>query len=107
MNTDTGHLVDMEGMTREKQEEMFGNGYEPVPDHLEQAAKLELMGKKETYVGRHATGSLSKHMRGERRKKEQAAKAHRRRKRCHTDNPHATAAKEARRNAAINTVLVG
>ena len=81
MNQDTGHLV--AEMTEEEIKRL--EGYEPVPEHLRDQASLELMGKKETYVGKEASGSLSKHMRCKQKKKRQMAKASRRNNRCHTN----------------------
>ena len=58
MNPDNGHLIQVdhaEQMTTLKKE-----GYEPLPERLQLEAKLELMGKKQTFVGLHSTGSLAR-----------------------------------------------
>ena len=81
MDVDTGHLMRNHGMT---EEEMAENGYEKVPDFLELQAELELAGRDECYVGKKASGSLSKHMRYKRKKKQQMAKASRRKNRAHS-----------------------
>lgn len=80
MNTDTNHL--MAEMTAEEMKRL--EGYEPVPEHLTDQAKLELMGQKSVYVGINASGSLSKHMRYKRKKKLQQEKASRRKNRCYS-----------------------
>ena len=85
MNTDTGHLVNTAEMTEDEFEKLREEGYEPVPNHLIKQAELELMGLQETYVGKNASGSLSKHMRYKRKKKRQMAKALRRKNRCHSN----------------------
>ena len=57
MNTDNNHLIDPEmyakllGKTKEE--------YEEVPNDLALEANLELMGKKETIVGKESTGSIN------------------------------------------------
>ena len=81
MNCDTGHLVSAEALKDMTEEER--RNYEQVPSHLSLAAQLELMGKDETYVGKSASGGMSKHMLGKRKKKRQIAKASRRKNRCH------------------------
>lgn len=79
---DRGHLVDMGEVDVATREEMFANGYEPVPKHLKVQAELELMGNKETFISMEATGSMSKHARYLRKKKQKQQKASRRKNRC-------------------------
>lgn len=81
MDCDTGHLIEM---SNEDMMKRIGEKYEPVPEHLETQAKLELAGRKECYIGKNSSGSLSKHMRYKRRKKQQIAKASRRKNRSYT-----------------------
>ena len=83
MKADTGHLVDMQGIGEKEAERMLRDGYEPVPDELQTQARLELAGRKECYVGKNASGSLSKHMRYKMKKKLQIAKTSRRKNRCY------------------------
>ena len=67
MNVDTGHLIvvdDVEMMKRLKAE-----GYEAVPAEYEDAAKLELAGRKSCHVGANASGSMSTYMREKRARK--------------------------------------
>ena len=83
MNVDNGHLVRPHLLDEMSEDER--KKYEPVPSHLDLIAQLELMGKNETYVGKNASGSLSKHMRIERnkrKKKRQLAKISRRKNKC-------------------------
>ena len=57
MNTNTGHLVKeamLAGMTDEERKQ-----YEEVPKELNIEARLELMGKMETVVGKESTGSIN------------------------------------------------
>jgi hypothetical protein len=75
MQVDTGHLVDMREAAVEKIQELYKKGYEPVPDELRSVAELELMGKKETYVGLESTGSLSRWARKKREKRKKLAMA--------------------------------
>lgn len=75
MQVDTGHLVDTREATAEKIRDLQGKGYEPVPDELRPVAELELMGKKETYVGLKSTGSLSRWARKKREKRKKLAMA--------------------------------
>lgn len=83
MQADTGHLVDMQGVSEKKAEKLLRQGYEPVPSEFQTQAQLELAGRKECYVGENASGSLAKHMRYKRKKKRQMAKASRRKNRCY------------------------
>lgn len=69
MHIGTGHLVDMREAAAKKIRELLKKGYEPVPDELRPVAVLELMGKKETYVGLKSTGSLSRWARKKREKR--------------------------------------
>lgn len=78
-----GHLIDMQEMSEVETMQKMHEGYEPVPEHLAEQARLELMGKKETFVGMKASGSLSKHARYLLKKKLKKEKADRRRNRCH------------------------
>lgn len=80
---DRGHLIDMQGMSEPEIMKKLNEGYEPVPDHLQEQAKLELMGKKETFVGMKASGGMSKHARYLLKKKLKKKKAARRKNRCH------------------------
>lgn len=78
-----GHLIDMQQMDPEEAMQKLYEGYELVPDHLAEQARLELMGKKETFVGMKATGSMSKHARHLLKKKLKREKTARRKNRCH------------------------
>jgi len=75
MQVDTVHLVDMREAAAEKIRELQEKGYEPVPDELRPVAELELMGKKETYIGMESTGSLSRWARKKREKRKKLAMA--------------------------------
>ena len=77
MNIDNGHLVDMARFDDEKinsLEEAIShlkeNGYEQLPDNenIQTAAKLELAGKKETYVGLKSSGTMSRWAREKRKR---------------------------------------
>jgi len=78
-----GHLVDMAQFTKEEEIVFLNAGYEPPPERYRTIAGLELMGKKATFVGMNASGTLSKHARNLRKKRNQQAKASRRKNRCH------------------------
>jgi len=55
MNRETGHLVaNIEDIPEEDRAL-----YDPVPDNLTLSAKLELMGKDETFVGKEATSQIA------------------------------------------------
>jgi hypothetical protein len=68
MNVDNGHLV-REKMLAEMKEEAREN-YERVPERLTLSAKLELMGKDETVVGKEATSQIAEWARSKRNRLE-------------------------------------
>jgi hypothetical protein len=77
MNTDTGHLVDLDKMP-----DFRGNpDYEPVPAHLHDEAVRRLNGKAETYVPKRGRTPLAKHAAEKRRAKKRAEKQARKRQR--------------------------
>jgi len=59
MNNDTGHLIDMSDMTIEERMKKLEEGYEELDEKMELLVKLELAGRKEAHVGKHASGTLS------------------------------------------------
>ena len=63
---DSGRLKEVEP---EEMQDAIDRGFVPIHEHLTLAAKLELMGKKETKVGKHSSGSLGRHLRRQRQKK--------------------------------------
>jgi hypothetical protein len=71
MNTDTGHLVDMqEGPFKDKLKKLAEQGYEPVPPELNHAAKVKLAGRHEAMVSLTSGGKLSRWAAKERKKKQ-------------------------------------
>jgi len=76
MNTDTGHLVDMNFDEMKRLYEK-NTDYEPVPKNLRHAAGRKLNGKKEAMVSLTSGGKLSRWAASKRKKKRQMAKASR------------------------------
>ena len=72
MNVNDGHLVEQavyDDMTEDQK-----TNYEQVPDNLSLSAKLELMGKQETHVGKDATSGVGRWARSRRDRLELKAK---------------------------------
>lgn len=77
MNTDTGHLVDLEKMP-----EFRGRpGYAAVPEHLREEAIRELRGLPETYVPKRGRSQLARYAAEQRRARRQMQKQSRRKNR--------------------------
>lgn len=74
MDPCTGHLVSPEEL-RELQEMMVDAYYERVPEEFEDAARLELAGRKECYVGKQSTGSINTWAAKQRAKRKKMKKA--------------------------------
>ncbi len=80
MNTDTGHLVtneEFENINPDLREQ-----YEQVPNNLTLSAKLELMGKDETVVGKEATSQIATWARSKRDRLKAKGKSRRMNKLC-------------------------
>ena len=78
MNTDTGHLVaNIEDVPEEDRAL-----HEPVPENLTLSAKLELMGKDETVVGKEATSQIATWARSKRDRLKAKGKSRRMNKLC-------------------------
>ena len=79
MNVDTGHLVLAD--RREELEQLMRQGYEPVPEELNRAAKRKLAGEKEAYVSLTSGGKLSRWATQKRKARNKTARESRRRNR--------------------------
>ncbi len=67
MDVNTGHLITDE--MYDKLEEELKRNYEQVPEILSLSAELELIGKKETYVGKEATSKIARWAKAKRKSK--------------------------------------
>jgi aspartyl aminopeptidase len=81
MNPDTNHLKSLNDVTNEMKEQLEGEGYEPIPEELNRAAKRKLNGNNEAYVSRNSGGKLSKWAAKKRKQKRKMAKAARKKNR--------------------------
>lgn len=73
MNTETGHLVKVLDQTTWAQL----NGYEPVPQELDEAAKRALNGRDDVWISLHSGGKLSRWAAGKRKQRWKMAAASR------------------------------
>ena len=80
MNVNDGHLVSQ--CAYEEMADDERRNYEQVPSNLLLSAKLELMGKKETHVGKEATSQIATWARSERSRLKLKAKNRKRNKLC-------------------------
>lgn len=78
MNPNTNELVDPEELEK-LVKQTKAEGFEPIPEELEHAAKVKLKGKPSAIVSKTSGGKLSKWAASKRKK--QAQKAARRRNR--------------------------
>jgi len=60
MNPRTNELIDLEGLSEEERNEKSEQGFVPVPDELDRAARRKLNGKKSAQVSFTSGGNLSK-----------------------------------------------
>lgn len=79
MNVDTCHLILTD--KREELESLMRQGYEPIPEELNQAAKIKLAGEKEAYVSLTSGGKLSRWAAKKRRARNKKARESRKRNR--------------------------
>lgn len=80
MNIDTGHLVDITGMSQDELLQLAGRGYTEVPPSLNRAARRALAGKKETSVNLDNDSRLARWAAIKRAERDDKAKQKARRK---------------------------
>jgi DUF1009 family protein len=78
MQSYSGHLFDLGGMPDSCREELYNDGYEPIPEDLRRAANKKLSGQKEATVSLTSGGKLSKWASKQRKAKRKMAQASRR-----------------------------
>ena len=81
MQVNTGALQSLETMPLTEIMELRKQGFEEVPEELSHAAKCKLNGKRKAMVSLTSGGKLSRWASSRRKKKNQRAKASRRRNR--------------------------
>jgi len=74
MHMDTNHLVSTDGFDEVEMLEKHLAGYEPVPAHLNRAARRALGKNDSVYISKTSGGKLSKHAASRRKAKRKAEK---------------------------------
>ena len=81
MDVNTGHLINTEGMSEKKLNELRALGYLVVPPELDQVARRALKGERQTHVSVKNQTPLAKFAKEKRKQRRKIAKASRQRSR--------------------------